>query len=182
MICYAMLLDIQRSLLVMEASDRLSAEACLGDIYFEHLDHTHTHRSAAMVPTSKFQPSGAPVQQQQQMTNASHSSSNPNNSPGGVHWPQIPVKFNATGSAAAGGGDMDWHQQGGAGVNKPGAAQIPNINPGSGGGGIAMTAATTAGMTGSLPPPAFLFLLCLPCLQLHRRRTRHRPVCSSSSR
>jgi hypothetical protein len=38
---------------------------------------------------------------------------------------------------------MDWHQQGGAGMNKPGAAQIPNINPG---GGIAMTAAQTAGM------------------------------------
>lgn len=139
--CYAMLMDIQRSLLVMEASDRLSAEACLGDLYFEHLDHTH--RSAAMVPASKFQLSGAPVQQQQQMANASHSGSNPNNSPGGVHWPQIPVKFNATGTAAAGGGDMDWHQQGGAGMNKPGAAQIPNINPG---GGIAMTAAQTAGI------------------------------------
>jgi len=96
-----------------------------------------------MVPASKFQLSGAPVQQQQQMANASHSGSNPNNSPGGVHWPQIPVKFNATGTAAAGGGDMDWHQQGGAGMNKPGAAQIPNINPG---GGIAMTAAQTAGM------------------------------------
>lgn len=148
-------MDIQRSLLVMEASDRLSAEVCLGDIYFEHLDHNYSsssshHRSAVPISASKSQPSGTPVQQQQQQTtNASHSS-NPNNSPGqqGVHWPQIPAKFN-TAAAAAGSGDMDWHQQGGGGggggMNKPSANQIPNINPGSSGsgGGIAMTAAGT---------------------------------------
>jgi len=124
-------LGLMRSLLVMEASDRLTAEVCLGDIYFEHLDHR------SVIPVSKSQSNAHPVQQQQLQQgggNTSHGN-NPNNS--GVHWPQIPVKFNTTGGSAAGGGDMDWHQ--GGGMNKPVAVQIPNINP-SGGGGIAMTA------------------------------------------